>query len=221
MNKPPRLAMAILMSSALERPPLAISSRNTQLADRACGSGGRRSPPSPLGQFEGSTSAVANSRGHDDRLGGAVTALRSLWRPHSERTGKPRVGLGSADNGIWHRDLVAVPNLCRAGLLYRFRAVGVGRCTSAPREPGDALAYVASVTAGLIVSAVILEVLIHRYDRVPFTHTLFYLVSVTLPFHWRSGFLLAPLVMVVCGLAVGEQPGSLDGRSGDQESFLG
>jgi hypothetical protein len=76
-------------------------------------------------------------------------------------------------------------------------------------NPAMLLAYVASVTAGLIVSAVILEVLIHRYDGVPVPHTLFYLVSVTLPFHWRSGLLLVPSIMLVCGLlAGGGRPGN-------------
>lgn len=54
-----------------------------------------------------------------------------------------------------------------------------------------------------------LEVLIHRYDGVPVPHTLFYLVSVTLPFHWRSGLLLVPSIMLVCGLlAGGGRPGN-------------
>ena len=90
------------------------------------------------GAIRGVRDQPLRRRSCDTGLGGTVTGIRSLWRPRGERTGKPRVGLGSPDNGVWHRDLVAVPNLCRAGFLYRFRDVGMGRCTSAPREPGDA-----------------------------------------------------------------------------------
>jgi hypothetical protein len=41
---------------------------------------------------------------------------------------------------------------------------------------------------------------------VPVPHTLFYLVSVSLPHHWRSGLLLAPVVTLLGGIVGGRKP---------------
>jgi hypothetical protein len=63
------------------------------------------------------------------------------------------------------------------------------------------LTYAASVTIALAGSALLLEVLIQQNGRVAVPHPLFYFVSVTLPYRWRSGLVLVPLVIVVCGMA--------------------
>ena len=53
----------------------------------------------------------------------------------------------------------------------------------------------------LIASAVTIEVLSRLWDnRVPVPHPLFFIVSVALPFQWRSGVLLAPTVILLAGL---------------------
>ena len=62
------------------------------------------------------------------------------------------------------------------------------------------LVHAASVVMGLILSAVIIEVLTHRNGFVPTPHGLYYFLQVALPFQWRSGLLLAPLVIVSSGL---------------------
>jgi hypothetical protein len=62
------------------------------------------------------------------------------------------------------------------------------------------LAFVASVVAVLAASALVLEILMRR-GPVPVPHPLFYLVSVTLPYHWRTGFLFVPLLMLLAGAA--------------------
>jgi hypothetical protein len=62
------------------------------------------------------------------------------------------------------------------------------------------LAYAASVMVVLVGTALLLEVLFRRHGGVPVPHPLFYIVSVTLPYQWRSGLVLAPLVIMVCGL---------------------
>ena len=67
------------------------------------------------------------------------------------------------------------------------------------------LSFVISVTAGLAASAAVFEILIWRAKPVPVPHALFYLVSVTLPYQWRSGLLLAPLVMLLTGAAARRQ----------------
>lgn len=70
-------------------------------------------------------------------------------------------------------------------------------------NPAMLLAYVTSVEIALVAGAVAIEVLTYLYDRVPLPHPLFYVVSVTLPYHWRSGLVLVPLIMVSCSLALG------------------
>lgn len=61
------------------------------------------------------------------------------------------------------------------------------------------VAYAASVVLVLALSAVFLAILTGRNGAVPVPHTLFYIVSVTLPFHWRSGLLLAPAIVLIAG----------------------
>lgn len=62
------------------------------------------------------------------------------------------------------------------------------------------IAYAASVAVVLAASAVLIEVLTRRNGFVPVPHTLFYVISVALPYHWRAGLLLAPLVIVAASL---------------------
>lgn len=62
------------------------------------------------------------------------------------------------------------------------------------------LAYAASIIVALIAAGVLIEFFVHRDGAVPVPHTLFYVVSVALPYQWRSGLLLAPLVILVAGL---------------------
>jgi hypothetical protein len=59
------------------------------------------------------------------------------------------------------------------------------------------LAYLASVLTVLVASAAVIDWL-SRPIALP--HTFYYLVSVALPFMWRSGFILVPLVILLTGL---------------------
>jgi hypothetical protein len=59
------------------------------------------------------------------------------------------------------------------------------------------LAYACSVVAVLVTSAAVFDWL---NRPVPVPHTLFYVVSVSLPYTWRSGLILAPVVIVSSGL---------------------
>ena len=70
------------------------------------------------------------------------------------------------------------------------------------RQAGPTLvAYAASMFVALIASAVTIEMLGRLWDnRVPVPHTLFYVVSVALPYCWRSGVLLAPTAILIAGL---------------------
>jgi hypothetical protein len=69
------------------------------------------------------------------------------------------------------------------------------------RHTGPMLvAYAVSVLLVLAASAVLIEVLTRRNGGVPVPHTLFYVISVALPYHWHSGLLLAPVLILVVGL---------------------
>jgi hypothetical protein len=61
------------------------------------------------------------------------------------------------------------------------------------------IAYAGSILLALAGSAVLIEVLSRMYRGVPVPHTLFYLISVALPSHWRSGLVLAPLTILLVG----------------------
>ena len=78
------------------------------------------------------------------------------------------------------------------------------------------IAYAASMLLVMAASAVIIEVLVRRQGAVPVPHTLFYIVSVALPHHWRSGLVLAPLVVLVAGVlgCPRSRSGSLSGAGG-------
>jgi hypothetical protein len=62
------------------------------------------------------------------------------------------------------------------------------------------IAYAISMLIVLAASAVLIEVLTRQNGRVPVPHPLFYVISVALPYHWRSGLLLAPAIILVVGL---------------------
>jgi len=57
--------------------------------------------------------------------------------------------------------------------------------------------HIASVVVAMAIAAAILEL---RARPTPVPHVLFPLVSVALPYQWRSGFVLAPLTMMLVGL---------------------
>jgi hypothetical protein len=61
------------------------------------------------------------------------------------------------------------------------------------------IAYAVSVAVVLAASAVLIEVLTRRHGGVPVPHALFYAISVALPYHWRSGLLLAPAIILAIG----------------------
>jgi len=72
------------------------------------------------------------------------------------------------------------------------------------RAPALLLVYVTTIEMGLVISAVAIAVLTARWGQVPVPHLLFYFVSVGLPHHlFRAGFLLAPLLALLGGLAAG------------------
>jgi hypothetical protein len=57
--------------------------------------------------------------------------------------------------------------------------------------------YTATVKVGLAVSATLTTM---TEGPMPLPHVLFPLVSVTLPYQWRSGLVLAPAVMLLAGM---------------------
>jgi len=74
-------------------------------------------------------------------------------------------------------------------------------------RPAMLLAYVASILTVLTVTALVLEVLIRQYVRLPIPHPFFYVVWTTLPFDWHSGIVLVPLTALLCGtMAARRQP---------------
>jgi hypothetical protein len=107
--------------------------------------------------------------------------------------------------GVWWPFAIAAWMVSYAGFVIS--AAVVARVHR--RHAGPMLvAYAASMLVVLAVSAVLIEVLSRLWDnRVPVPHTLFYVVSVALPFHWRSGLVLAPATILVAGLLA-------DGRRG-------
>jgi len=67
------------------------------------------------------------------------------------------------------------------------------------RESGPAvLVYIASVLFAMLIAVCIVQLHAPQPTRVP--HVLFPLVSVGLPYQWRSGLLLAPIAMFIAGI---------------------
>ena len=100
--------------------------------------------------------------------------------------------------GVWWPFYISAWMVSYAGFVAS--AVVVARVHR--RQAGPMLmAYAASMLVALAASAVTVEVLSRLWDnRVPVPHTLFYVVSVALPYHWRSGLVLAPATILVAGL---------------------
>jgi hypothetical protein len=100
--------------------------------------------------------------------------------------------------GVWWPFAVTAWMVSYAGFVVS--ALVVARVHRGQAGP-MLVAYAASMLVGLTASAVIIEVLGRLWDnRVPVPHMLFYVVSVALPHHWRSGLLLAPATILVAGL---------------------
>ena len=106
--------------------------------------------------------------------------------------------------GRWWPFWIAAQVMSYSG--FALSAVVVARIHS--RQSGPTLvAHAASMFLVLIASAITIEVLGRLWDnRVPVPHTLFYVVSVALPYHWRSGLLFAPAVVLIAGLLVSPRP---------------
>jgi hypothetical protein len=69
--------------------------------------------------------------------------------------------------------------------------------------------HTATVLVGLSVTALLVAL---NDGPTPVPHVLFPLVSVALPYQWRSGFILAPAVMLLTGILVLRKPRDLTAR---------
>jgi hypothetical protein len=101
--------------------------------------------------------------------------------------------------GVWWPFWIAAQAVSYTGFaLSAVVVVGVSR-----RRAGPVLViHAASMVVALLASAVTIEVLSRLWDgRVPVPHTLFYVVSVALPYHWYSGLLVGPSIILMAGLA--------------------
>lgn len=106
-----------------------------------------------------------------------------------------RLSLDGYRTGQWMPFWTAAFVLSYAG--FAFSAWAVARFHR--RVAGMLIVHTATVMIGLGVSALMTE--LHPEGmRVP--HVLFPLVSVALPYQWRSGFILAPAVMLLTGMLV-------------------
>ncbi len=102
------------------------------------------------------------------------------------------------ETGVWWPFWIAALVVSYSG--FALSAVVVAR-VHRQRAGAGLVAHAASMFVALMASTVTIEVLSRVWDnRVPVPHTLFYLVSVALPYHWRSGLLLAPVVILFAGL---------------------
>jgi hypothetical protein len=207
MNKPPSLAMAILMRLGPREEPLVgdlVEEYTTgrsrlwfwrqALAAVAAGTirGIRRQPLRTVGAMTTGWAVLLLLFGLvGDRAADGLASLVWNW---------DRQTLGYGTGICW-------PFQICAGLVsYTGFALSAWVVARLHRDnPAMLLGYLMSVMTALAAGGLLLEILIHRFDRVPVPHTLFYIVSVTMPYHWRAGFLLAPLIMLTCGLAVGRR----------------
>ncbi len=103
-------------------------------------------------------------------------------------------GYGS---GVWWPFHIAATIVSYSG--FSISAWAVARSHGAHAMP-MVIAYLSSVFA-VLMSFMASATLFGWLSRpTPVPHTLFYLVSVTLPYVWYSGFILVPLVMLLTGL---------------------
>ena len=105
-------------------------------------------------------------------------------------------------SGWWWPFQVTAAFVSYAG--FALSAVVVVR-VSGRHAPAMLLAYAASVMLVLLAFDVWMETAMAR-SSVPIPHAVFYAVSVALPYHWRSGVLLAPLVVLAAGLLAAPRP---------------
>jgi hypothetical protein len=205
MNKPPTLAMTMLMRLAPSDGPLVGDLIEEYAAGRSRWWFWRQTVAAIV------TGAIRAVRRQPVRTVGALTTgwavLLLLFALFGDRAAeglaklvwdwdRQTLGYGS---GIWRPFQISAACVSYTGFVLS--AWVVARLHRG--NPAMLLAFVASVVVGLAAAAITVETLMYLHGRVPVPHPLFYVVSVTLPFHWRSGFLLVPLVMMSCGLAVG------------------
>jgi len=128
-----------------------------------------------------------------DRVAGSLAAWLWGWDRQT-----------AYQTGVWWPFAITAWMVSYAGFIVS--AAVVARVHR--RQAGPMLvAYAFSMLVAQMASAVTIEVLSRLWDnRVPVPHTLFYLVSVALPYHWRSGLVLAPATILAAGLLA-------DGRS--------
>ncbi len=106
-------------------------------------------------------------------------------------------------NGIWWPFHIAAVVVSYSG--FALSAVAVVRMNSR-HAVSMLIAYTASVGVVLALSAVFLEIVIRQNGGIAVPHPLFYVVSVTLPYQWRSGLLLAPLIVLTIGVLIANSP---------------
>jgi hypothetical protein len=128
-----------------------------------------------------------------DRVAGSLAAWLWGWDRQA-----------AYQTGVWWPFHITALMMSYAGFIVS--AIVVARVHR--RQAGPMLmAYAASMFVAQVASAVTIEVLSRLWDnRVPVPHTLFYLVSVALPYHWRSGLVLAPLTILAAGLLADRRP---------------
>lgn len=103
---------------------------------------------------------------------------------------------GAYQTGVWWPFHLAAILVSYAG--FALSGWIVGRAQRRNPRP-ILLLYITSVELALLAAATTIAILAAR-GPVPVPHPLFYVVSVTLPYQWRSGFLFVPTVMLAAGL---------------------
>jgi hypothetical protein len=82
-----------------------------------------------------------------------------------------------------------------------FALAGIAVARTQGSHAGPVLmAYTVSIFLGLLSAAAVVAYLSWHYGSIRAPHALFYVVSVALPYQWRSGLLLAPAVTLLAGL---------------------
>jgi hypothetical protein len=101
--------------------------------------------------------------------------------------------------GVWWPFQMAALVVSYTGFaLSAVVVVGLSRHRAGP----VLVIHAASMVVALLASTITIDVLSRLWDnRVPVPHTLFYVISVALPYHWYSGLLLAPSIVLMAGLA--------------------
>jgi hypothetical protein len=221
MRHPPRVATAVLLRLAPDDESLLGDLIEEYASGRSRGWYWRQVMSAVL------LGAVRAVRSHPVRVSGAVAAgwltLLALFTLFGDRTADGLAAWGwgwnrqeaYADGDWWPfritSSMVSYGGFALSGLV-------VGRLQ---RRLGDPLVvvYSGSVLIGLAIGAITIEILTSLWGRVPVPHLLFYAVAVSLPYHLRSGLVLAPLVILAAGMiaaaprdpqsAIGESPRSV------------